>query len=81
LHREPAYLLERVCTGYKNRLAVGGFKGKPGWNGDFTSVTFTNDMGDEMDTVSLVSGKRDTTRRRWTGFMGEVGTKDVPRTA
>jgi hypothetical protein len=29
-HREPAYLLERVCTGYKNGLAVGGFKGKRG---------------------------------------------------
>jgi hypothetical protein len=32
-----------------------------------------------MDTASLVSGKRDTTRRRWAVFMGEVGVKDVSR--
>lgn len=25
----PAYLLERVCTGYENALAVCSFKGKP----------------------------------------------------
>jgi hypothetical protein len=79
-HREPAYLLERVCTGYKNGLAVGGFKGKRGWNGDFTSITFTNDVGDEMYTASLVSRKRDTTRRRWTGFMEKLGVKDVSGT-
>jgi len=33
-----------------------------------------------MDTTSLVSGKRDTTRRRWTGFMKKLGVKDVSRT-
>jgi hypothetical protein len=79
-YREPAYLLERVCTGHKNGLTVGGFKGKPGWNGDFTSIIFTNDVGNEMDIASLVSGKRDTTRRRWTGFMEKLGVKDVSRT-
>jgi hypothetical protein len=36
-------------------------------------------MGDEVDTASLVSGKRDTTRRRWTGLMREVGVKDLSR--
>jgi hypothetical protein len=36
-------------------------------------------VGDEMDIASLVSGKRDTTRRRWTGFMENLGVKDVSR--
>ncbi len=27
-YREPAYLLERVCTGYEYGLTAGGFKGE-----------------------------------------------------
>jgi hypothetical protein len=79
-YREPAYLLERVCTGYKNGLTVGGFKGKTGGKGDFTSVTLTNNMGNEMDIAFLASGKRDTTRRRWMGFMGKLCVENVSRT-
>jgi hypothetical protein len=33
-----------------------------------------------MYTASLVSRKRDTTRRRWTGFMEKLGVKDVSGT-
>jgi hypothetical protein len=33
-----------------------------------------------MDIASIVSGKGDTARRRWTGFMEKLGVKDVSRT-